>query len=153
MIAGGATNVIPDSVRIEGTFRAFKENWRATAKNRIREIARDIAAKYGVESDVCLSDGYPSVINSVPLARTAADLTACMFGKGSVVDLDLRTTAEDFGFYTRLYPSLFYRFGVGGSDPGNLTAGKLHTPSFNPDEKALEYAVAGMLNLVFNLTY
>jgi metal-dependent amidase/aminoacylase/carboxypeptidase family protein len=49
-----------------------------------------------------------------------------------VRELEPMTTAEDFGYYTELYPSLFYRLGVGAA------AGSSHTATFLPDEEAIE---------------
>jgi metal-dependent amidase/aminoacylase/carboxypeptidase family protein len=39
--------------------------------------------------------------------------------------------AEDFGFYTERYPSLFYRLGVGTESGGS------HTATYLPDERAI----------------
>ena len=55
--------------------------------------------------------------------------------------LPLRTTAEDFGFYCKQYPSLFYRLGVGAA------AGRPHTATFFPDEAAIGVGIAYMRKL------
>ena len=57
-------------------------------------------------------------------------------------------TAEDFGYYTERYPSLFFRLGV--ARPGG-TAGGLHTALFDPDERALDYGVVTMASLAVAL--
>lgn len=150
IIADGSTNVIPDSVFMAGTFRTFDEEWRAEAKKHIRRIAESTADACGVEASVDISTGFPSVVNDTALTSKASGLIAATFGQDAVVKLALRPTAEDFGFYTQLYPSLFYRFGVGGR-PGGQSVGRLHTAQFDPDEKALEYAVAGLLTLAFGI--
>ena len=59
--------------------------------------------------------------------------------------LPLRTTAEDFGFYCREYPSLFYRLGVGAA------AGRSHTATFLPDEGAIEPGIAFMHELALRI--
>ena len=59
--------------------------------------------------------------------------------------LPLRTTAEDFGFYCKQYPSLFYRLGVGAA------SGKPHTSTFSPDEKAITTGIAFMQALALKL--
>ena len=38
VVANGATNVIPNEVYLEGTFRTMDEDWRKTAHQKIREI-------------------------------------------------------------------------------------------------------------------
>ena len=149
VIADGATNVIPDTVEMEGTFRTFEERWRNEARERIRKIAVGTAAAYGVEADVDISVGYPCVLNDAALVAIGRDVCAELLGKNAVVKLGLRPTAEDFGYYTQRYPSLFFRLGVGYSD--GHSAGRLHTSVFNPDEKALCYGMAVLSALVLKV--
>lgn len=163
VMADGATNVIPDRVEIQGTMRTFDETLRASLKGRVGEISQEVSSAFGVAVEADIREGYPAVVNDSALAENAARLFAGVFGADSVVRLDRRMTGEDFGYYTRRYPSLFYRFGVGGPElsrterDGGQPAfgfpadvGKLHTPVFSPDEKALEYAAAGLALLAFD---
>lgn len=140
IIANGATNVIPSEVYMEGTLRTMDEKWRNEVHRRIKEIAEGTASAYGVEATANIADGgYPYVVNDPGLTRLARKVAVEMFGAGNVTELDLRMTGEDFGYYTEKYPSVFFRLGTGRAD-GKPT-GELHTPLFNPDEKALS---AGM---------
>lgn len=149
VIAEGATNVIPSEVHIEGTFRTMDEAWRAKGKQRIREISAGIAVAYGVEVDVDIADGYPCVVNDEQLTEHARQLTMQMWGAENIQALDLRMTAEDFGYYTVRYPSLFYRLGTAG--PDGIAGGGLHTGTFNPGEEALDQGVATMAALGISL--
>lgn len=134
VLADGATNVIPDTVDIQGTFRTFSEPWRAACKAEIRAVAERVGAEYGVVIEPTILDGYPSVYNNEALADKGEQIIKQTFGQEAFVPLAQRTTAEDFGFYTRRYPSLFLRLGV-GSDT------RLHTGAFCPDEAALAVGV------------
>lgn len=149
VIAEGATNVIPSEVHIEGTFRTMDEAWRAKGKQRIREISAGIAVAYGVEVNVDIADGYPCVVNDEQLTEHARQLTMQMWGAENIQVLDLRMTAEDFGYYTVRYPSLFYRLGTAG--PDGTSGGGLHTGTFNPGEEALDQGVATMAALGISL--
>ena len=140
VIADGATNVIPDEVYMNGTFRTMGEEWRAAAKMRIREIAENTAKAYGVGTVVDIRDGYPCVYNDPQLTEIAAEAARKEFGERSAVMIDRRMTAEDFGFYSALYPSVFYRLGVGPTAP-------LHNAAFDPDERSLAYGTAMMATL------
>lgn len=142
VIAEGATNVIPDEVYIEGTLRTFDETARHICKEEIEAVAADIDTRHSTSTIVDISQGYPCVVNDSELTATARALAADMF---DVVDLDLRPTAEDFGFYTVRYPSLFYRLGVGGS-------GATHTSEFCPDEGAIAAGIEFMHLLTLKLT-
>ena len=129
VIAEGATNVIPDRVYAEGTMRTFDEAERERIHALLRSNAREVEQCYGVEVEVDISRGYPSVKNDVMLAYEAMIVAA---DEGIAVrEMQRLTTAEDFGYYTERYPSLFFRLGVGAQ------AGGSHTATFLPDEAAL----------------
>ena len=147
VIADGATNVIPDEVTLQGTLRTFDATWRAEAKERIRTIATHTAEAYGCRAEVSIPEGYPSVVNDPDLTNQATKILSAIAGPAQVLTLDRRMTAEDFGFYTAQYPAVFYRFGVSG----DTLSPKLHTPGFAPDEKALDYGVAGLAALALAL--
>ena len=129
VIAEGATNVIPDRVYAEGTMRTFDEAERERIHALLRSNAREVEQCYGVEVEVDISRGYPSVKNDIMLAYEAMIVAA---DEGIAVrEMQRLTTAEDFGYYTERYPSLFFRLGVGAK------AGGSHTATFLPDEAAL----------------
>ena len=141
--AKGATNVIPDEVYMEGTLRTFDEDDRRATHELIEELAAETDTRYGTQTEVKISHGYPSVVNDARLAELA---TAEAEAAGmQAVQLPLRTTSEDFGYYTRRYPSLFYRLGVGAA------AGRPHTATFAPDERALEGGVRFMRRLAMKI--
>ena len=141
--ADGATNVVPDNVYMEGTLRAFDEDEREQIETKIKDIAGAVGSRFGVEVATDISRGYPCVVNDAELTRTASQLAREMF---RAVELGLRPTAEDFGFYCRRYRSLFYRLGVG------TAAGRQHTPHFSPDEAAIGIGVEFMTALARKLT-
>ncbi|MCL2561031.1 MAG: M20 family metallopeptidase [Rikenellaceae bacterium] len=146
VIADGATNIVPDNVFLEGTLRTFDERLRAEIKRRIAELCLSLSRDYGVEITPDIRDGFPSVVNSAVLAGAARRVFSDAFGPAAVVELGRRMTGEDFGYYTRRYPALFYRFGVSGFG-ASRAVGKLHSPIFNPDERSLVFAVAGLVML------
>lgn len=137
--ADGATNVVPDEVSMEGTLRTFDEDVRAKLHGRIADMAATIDAQHNVKTDIDIDPGYPPVVNDPQLtAEAAAEAQACGL---EVEMLPLRTTAEDFGHYTLRYPSLFYRLGVGAA------AGRSHTGTFAPNERALNPGIELMRRL------
>lgn len=148
LIADGATNIIPPTVEMEGTLRTMDETWRGRAKRRVAEIAAGTAAAYGVEAEVKISDGYPCVVNDPALTARARQVVGRLWGADRVEELALRMTAEDFGSYTKRYPSVFFRLGVARTDG---PTGGLHTSVFDPDERALDYGVATMAALALEL--
>ncbi|MFT6054393.1 MAG: amidohydrolase [Roseivirga sp.] len=136
-IAGGhAQNVIPDEVKISGTFRALNENWRFEAHKRITSIASGLAEAMGGSCDVLIDVGYPFLTNDPETTKIARAAASAYVGEENLVDLDLWMGAEDFAYYSHLVPSCFYRLGTGNESKGTTLG--VHTPKFNVDEDALE---------------
>lgn len=153
--AAGATNVVPNEVYLEGTMRTFDEAWREELKMRIDSVCDGLSREYGIDIDNNFGSGYPSVYNAPLVAARAKEALGGIF---EVMELGMRPTGEDFGYYTERYPSLFYRLGVGyaGEEAAAGKAGALHTPTLLPDTKAIGVGVLAMVLLVLdfqNLTF
>jgi len=146
-IANGATNIIPETVEIAGTLRTMNEEWRAKIKGKITEIAINTARGMGAECEVDIKDGYPVVHNNVEVTNKAIALSNSFLGHEATELMDVRMTAEDFGYYSQKYPCSFYRFGVAQNEG---ETGSLHTPRFNLNEDSLETAAGMMAYLAYN---
>ena len=142
VIAEGATNVIPNEVQLEGTFRTMNETWRATAHQRMKKLAESIAEGMGGSCDFEIRRGYPFLKNSPELTRRARQYAADFLGNENVVELDLWMAAEDFAYYTQEVDACFYRLGTGNEARGITSS--VHTPTFDIDEDALETGVGLM---------
>ena len=142
MIANGATNIIPDKVELEGTFRAMDENWRSEAHIKMKNMAESIAKSMGGECVFKIIKGYPFLVNDEAITNSAKQSAIEFLGKENVIDLDLRMTAEDFAYFSQAKPSCFYRLGVKNEEK-NITSG-LHTSTFDVDEDALETSIGLM---------
>jgi amidohydrolase len=142
IIGNGATNIIPDRVELEGTFRAMNEEWRAVAHKRMTKMAESIAESMGGECEFRIEKGYPFLVNDEIVTGQAKEAAIQFLGAENVIDLDLRMTAEDFAYYSQLKPSCFYRLGI-RNEAENIISG-LHTSTFNIDESALETSIGLM---------
>lgn len=136
VIANGATNVIPNEVVIEGTFRTLDESWRKKAKELIAKMATGIAEAMGGSVDVNIMHGYPFLKNDPDLTDRAATAAREYMGEENVLDLGLWMAAEDFSYYTHEMAGCFYRLGTRNEERGIISG--VHTPTFNIDEDALE---------------
>ncbi len=134
-VANGTTNVIPDRVHLEGTFRTMDELWRAKAHDIIRNIAQNTAASAGVLAEVTIVKGYPALVNDQDFTRRCIELAGELLGADQVKELDIRMTAEDFAFYSQRIPCCFFRLGTGSEQKNTLHS--VHTPYFDIDEDAL----------------
>ncbi|WP_299704922.1 M20 family metallopeptidase [uncultured Pontibacter sp.] len=132
----GATNVIPNEVKVEGTFRTMDEVWRKEAHRRIRKLAEGLCESMGGSCDIDIKFGYPFLKNDPDLTGHAREAAALYLGADNVVDLDLWMGAEDFAYYSQEVAACFYRLGTRNEERG-ITSG-VHTPTFDIDEAALE---------------
>jgi amidohydrolase len=136
VIANGATNVIPNYVKVEGTFRCMNEDWRADGLAKMKKMAEGMAEAMGGTCQFEIVKGYPYLENEPLLTRRMKAAAIEYMGTENVIDLDLWMAGEDFAFYTHFVDSCFYRLGTRNEAKG-ITAG-VHTPNFNIDEDALE---------------
>jgi amidohydrolase len=148
VIANGATNIIPDKVELEGTFRAMDEKWRAEAHVKMKKMAESIAESMGGSCDFKIVKGYPFLVNDEKTTNRAKQSAIDYLGKDNVVELDLRMTAEDFAYYSQVVPACFYRLGI-KNESKNITSG-LHTSTFDIDEDAIETSIGLMAWIAIN---
>lgn len=140
--ANGATNIIPNEVKLEGTFRTLNEEWRAEAKILMKKMAEGIAESMGGSCEFTIKDGYPFLINEEQLTDNARGFAKDYLGEENVVDLDIWMAAEDFAYYSQATDACFYRLGTGNA--GKDTMHSVHTPRFDIDEDALKVSTGLM---------
>ncbi len=149
VLADGATNVIPDQVNLEGTFRTMNETWRKKAHRLIEKVSSDIASSRGGSIDLEVRHGYPVLHNHAQLAIESAQLAKDFLGSEQVEDMDIRMTAEDFAWFTQSIPGMMYRLGV--KNPGSDQIYPLHTSRFRADESALKTGISVLTYLAVEL--
>jgi amidohydrolase len=147
IIGDGKTNIVPDKVYLEGTLRTFNETWRTKAHQLITDTANSVAKKMKGNAQILIAKGYPVLTNDDVLTAKTFSIAQEFLGKENVLSLDYRMTAEDFAYYSRLVPSVFFRLGtqIEGCDTN------LHTSSFRVNEDALRKSPAIMAYLAIKL--
>ncbi len=139
---GGSTNIIPNEVKLLGTFRTFDEDWRNEAHQRMKKMAEMIAEGMGGACHFEIRRGYPALYNNPQLAKNTKEWAIEFLGKENVVDLPLRLTAEDFAYYSQIMPACFYRLGTGNEEKGITSP--VHTTTFDIDEDCMELSIGLM---------
>ena len=135
-IQGGfATNVIPESVEILGTFRTMDEKWRYEAHKWIKDFTEQLCTAYGAKVRIDIPAGYPSLYNDPALTNKAIEWAGHYVGVDNVRELDMRMAGEDFSFYTHHVPGCFFRLGT-NKDGKEFTA-PVHNSRFDIDEEAM----------------
>lgn len=136
VIANGATNIIPNEVKLQGTFRTLNEDWRNEAHRLMKKMAEGIAESMGGSCDFDIHRGYPFLINEEKLTNNAKALAQDYLGAANVIDLDIWMAAEDFAYYSQATNACFYRLGTGNAAKDTMHS--VHTPKFDIDEDALK---------------
>ena len=142
----GATNVIPDNVEIQGTFRTMDEDWRAKAHQLIEQHCSGIVEGMGGKIEVDIRVGYPYLENHPQLTESAREKAIKFFGADRVIDLPIRLTGEDFAYFSQKIPATFIRIGVRNEDKGIIHP--VHNAEFNIDENAMKTGIETLLCLV-----
>jgi amidohydrolase len=146
--AGVRNNIIPDSARLVGTIRTFDDGMQEEIHRRVRELAEGIAKAAGASADVRIDKGYPVTANDPALtARMLPTLERV--APGEVRESDLITGAEDFTYYQRQAPGLFFFLGITPPDQVGK-APQNHSPLFFVDEAALPVGVRALTHLTLD---
>jgi amidohydrolase len=147
-IRGGVReNIIPESVEMRGTIRSFDEAMRDDIHERVTTLAEAISRGSRAGCTVCISKNYPVTVNDPALtARMLPTLDRVAGGSGALL-VPKVTGAEDFSFYQRVVPGLFFFVGIvpAGVDP--TQAASNHSPRFFVDEGGLVVGVRALAQL------
>ncbi|MFN3440721.1 MAG: M20/M25/M40 family metallo-hydrolase, partial [Acidovorax sp.] len=139
---GSASNVIPESVVLKLTMRAFNETTRGLLGERVPALARAQAESFGATAEVDYRRGFPALINH----RTETDLARSValeaFGAGQVVsDFKPRTASEDFAFMLEEKAGSYLFVGNGDSAP-------LHSANYDFNDAIIAPAARYWVRLV-----
>ena len=150
-IHGGVrSNIIPEKLYMLGTIRTLDDSMRATVLKRLDEIVQNVAAANNVKADLTFMNSYPVTYNDPELYKKMLPTLKRVCGADNVNYMDAITGAEDFSFFQKKVPGLY--FFIGGSSEGmdlDLVAPH-HTPDFYVDDSALETGVVSMTSLTMD---
>jgi len=135
-----------------GTIRTFAPEMREAILADLRNVATHVAAAHGakVEARVPDTDGNPATVNDPALTARMLPSLQAVVGADNVYEPPLQMGAEDFSFYAREVPAMF--FFVGATAPGidPATAPGNHSPEFVLDEAALDVGLRAMLQVALD---
>ncbi len=148
VINGGVRyNIIPDSVVMVGTIRAFDSGVRRDIHDRVRRTAESIAQSGGASATVTIDTGAAVTYNDPALTEQALPTLRDVAGTSHVALAPPITAAEDFSRYQQRIPGVFFFLGITppGTDPGKVAPN--HSPRFYVDEAALPVGVRALAHL------
>jgi len=133
--SGVRSNIIPESAQMIGTLRTLDEGMQQHIHKRMREMVPAIAAAYRAEATISIDEGYPITFNDPDLTAQMVPSLEASAGKENVHVINAITGAEDFSFFQKEVPGVY--FFLGGMTPGNTQPFPHHTPDFYIDEDGL----------------
>lgn len=142
-IHGGVrNNIIPDEVEMIGTIRSLDATMRDDIHARIRRTVENIAASAGATAEVRITTGYPITYNDPAL--TESILPALRRSGANVRLVHAVLGAEDFSFFQKNVPGVFYWLGTRPASQTPEEAPSNHSPLFFLDESGLTLGVRSM---------
>jgi amidohydrolase len=151
--AGMRANIIPDRAEMTGTLRTYDDQRRTYMQRRVVEIAENVARGMDGTADVHWEpNGYPVTANDPALTERMLPSLARAAGDGRLRLGQRSMAGEDFSYFAREAPALFFWVGITphGEDP--RTAPANHSPLFHVDESGLLPGLRGTLHLVADFT-
>lgn len=141
---GGAFNVIPDSVTIGGTFRAFLKESFMQLRQRIEEVVTGQAAVQRCKAVINFLENekpfFPPTINDKNLHDYFRVVASDVLGIDKVKDMQPLMGSEDFAFYQEKIPGYFFFLGMQNETRKQLQSP--HSPYFEINEDVLPYGAA-----------
>ncbi|WP_046658526.1 M20 family metallopeptidase [Lysobacter capsici] len=152
-IKGGIRyNIIPDDVEMTGTIRTFDEGMRQAIFKDLKNVADHVSAAHGAhaEAQVPDQDGNPVTYNDPALTARMLPSLKAVAGDKNVIEMPLVMGAEDFSYYAKEVPAMFFFVGSteAGVDPS--TAPSNHSPKFKLDESSLDIGLRAMLQVTLD---
>lgn len=136
--AGTVCNVIAGSAHLEGSMRAYNDAVYQALHNTVTEVASAVEADTGCSFEIDVASGYPPVINDKALFARVVDQVDTQIAELEEPSM----TGEDFSFYQREVPGVFFFVGTGHE-------AALHSEGFDFDESALNAGAALLKQLLF----
>ncbi|MDR2455987.1 MAG: M20/M25/M40 family metallo-hydrolase, partial [Deltaproteobacteria bacterium] len=140
---GKAANIIPGEVELEGTVRYLfdgSDSGPHQPKERIRRIAKSVAAAYRAEAEVDFYCSQPPMDNHPLMASLGRAAAAQTVGEGNLTRF-LNLGGEDFSEFSARVPSVLAMIGAGS----DIAFHPHHHPKFDIDERALPIALEWLL--------
>jgi len=147
-IEGGVrNNIIPEEVEMIGTIRTLDTEMQKMIHEKIRHTATKIAEAAGAEAEVDIQIGYPVTYNNPELTKDMLPTLFEVAGEANVMVSNPVTGAEDFSFFAREVPGLFFFLGGMPSGKSPFEASPHHTPDFYIDESGMKLGTRALCRL------
>jgi amidohydrolase len=151
--AGIRENIIPEQATFSGTIRTLDETMQDKIHEKIKLTATKIAESGGATADVSIRKGTPVTYNDPALTAKMIPSLVKAAGAANVVSINAVTGAEDFAFYQKKVPGLFFFVGAMPPDADPTKVAAHHTPDFFIDERGFITGLRAMLDVTVDYMF
>ena len=140
--AGSAYNVVPETARLAGTIRYFKDEVRDLVESRMAALCRGKAEAFECEITFESRNIFDVLMNDDALSDAYLQAAADIVGAENVSEGNSPATgSEDFADMLKVVPGSYITLGHSGS-------GALHNPAFTLGQDILPVGAAIMARIV-----
>ncbi len=133
---GNAPNIIPNSVTVEGTVRAYNEEIRSNILQSLERIAIRVADSFGATVSFDILYGTPPVINDTNVVEWIRKNAIEMFGKEKVSNHEPISVGDDMSEFLKRIPGAYIMLGA-----EKANSGLHHNPRFDIAEECMPIGV------------
>jgi amidohydrolase len=140
-----AWNVIPETIELSGTYRAFSAELREAVNGRLKDLAEAIPAAHRCKGEYIRDRGYEPTINDTDTVNFVSKTLSDVLGKENI-ELSKRPSmgGEDAGAYFQQVPGALMWLGCSPKSAENPP--NLHNPMFKVDLETLLVGVCVHVN-------
>ncbi len=143
-ICGGTTtNIVPASVEIAGTIRAFNEETRLLAHKALKEKVPLLAKTHNCKAKTEIISGYPVLVNDNKLTNELK--TAFEQAGFNVTQVPPRMGSDDFAFFSQEVPSLYWRLGARSGNESSTAY--LHSDNIIIPDEVIPFGIKALITV------
>ena len=148
--SGIRSNIIPESAEMIGTIRTLDADMQKVIHQRMYDMIPKIAEAYGGTATVTIRKTAALTYNDEVLTNLMVPTLERAVGKSNVSIMKAITGAEDFSYFQKQVPGLY--FFLGGMDPKIMPqdAPSHHTPDFVVQDEGMIHGVKVMVGLALD---
>lgn len=143
LAAGTTFNIIPETARLEGTFRCVSDARRASMPDLIRRVVDGVAAAHGLAAEVVFTPLYPVTVNDAGVFGRVRDIAGSVVGEADVHVMPAPLmAAEDWSYVLQRIPGVMVNLGGRPRDRALEGFPQNHSNFVVFDEAAMAVGVA-----------
>ena len=148
--SGNRSNIIPEDLYMLGTIRTLDPDMREMVFRRVREVVTKTAESNNAEANITIDKGSPVTYNDPKLYDQMLPSLMRIAGEGKYEVMRPITGAEDFSYFQKEIPGLYFQIGGSPLDKDPKSIADHHTPDFYVDDAGMMLGMKAMMGLTLD---